>query len=636
MYYIFAFTIIYIIAAAIAELLKKKIDFTIPISIIAIALIIYPFGFFKHLEIGVYAVYIISILCALYLLIQFILSIVHREYKYFFKRLLTPGILVYILFWGLFIYINRLRILSSWDEFSHWGLVVKNMFYFDTFGTNPETIVLFRTYPPFTAILEYFFLKIRGAYVEGSIIITMNILYISLLLPILNKIEWNKSIVKLLIYVPFIFLLPLCLYSSFYTTIYVDTILGIMMAYVLYCYFSITDKKMKYLSIIMGLLALVLTKESGIGISILTLIIILADILLQKKLNKIDKKQFKRIVILFSILILCVLIGKYSWNIHLKMSNVPIQSKADGISIHKILNLIKGNANEYQYTILNNFIEQFFNKPLNINVGELTNFALLLIYTLYSMYLIHTIKNNGENDEYKKYKSTCIMLVICYILYMLYLLILYIFGFSEYEGVNLASYERYTATFLLGMFAFNSIILLNYLKTNKVEILTFIILLLLMKPANITKNLIIEKDKSIEQVTEFRKEYSDICTYKPILEKTNQKIYCITSGNDGMDINILRYEILPYTLTATDKYWGSWSLGKPRYNGDIWSADISVEEWSNILLEEDYGYVYIFKADNIFKEKYYTLFKDKKYIKDKTMYKVNVNNGNIELLEIKN
>ena len=87
------------------------------------------------------------------------------------------------------------------------------MFYFNSYGTNPETIVAFRGYPPFTAIFEYFAQKIVNSYSEGRIIIAMNLLYISMVLPIFRNIEWKKDLSKLLIYVPIIFILPLCMYT---------------------------------------------------------------------------------------------------------------------------------------------------------------------------------------------------------------------------------------------------------------------------------------------------------------------------------------------------------------------------------------------------------------------------------------
>lgn len=262
MSYIICFIIIVSIAMMLTEILKSRVEITIPISVIAIVLIIYPFGFFRLLNVGVYAIYIISCISIVFMICKFIKCKSIEEKRALIKRIVTPGLFVYISFWILAIYLNKDRKFIAWDEFSHWGLIVKNMFEFDSYGTNPETIVMFRGYPPFTAIFEYFIVKVKNIYNEGSIIIAMNVLYISMVLPVLRNIDWKNGIKKLIFFVPFIFILPLCMYSDFYSTIYVDAILGVVMAYILYIYYSVKDEKIKYISIGLGIIALPLIKAA--------------------------------------------------------------------------------------------------------------------------------------------------------------------------------------------------------------------------------------------------------------------------------------------------------------------------------------------------------------------------------------
>ena len=382
------FIIIVSIAAVIADMLKNKIDITIPISVMSIVLIIYPFGFFQKLSIGVWIVCAISVIAICYLIVKLILSIKNKNFKEFAIRLFTPGIVVYFVLWVIFTLINKWRMLSVWDEFSHWGLVVKNMFIFDSYATNLETIVIFREYPPFTAIFEYFFLRIKNYYLEGEIIIAMNVLYSSILLPVFNKIDWNKNILKILIYLPIIFVLPLCMYSNFYTTIYVDPILGIMMAYILYTYFNADDDIVKYISICLGLISLPLIKAAGSGLAIFTLLIIFVDIFIERKPYSHNKKQLKKYLIIFLIFIACFIIGKYSWDVHLEVNNTSKTWNTSIITLDNIIKLIKGQGQEYQYIVIKNFINQFIYEPININIGRLTNLHLLLIYVIYSFYML--------------------------------------------------------------------------------------------------------------------------------------------------------------------------------------------------------------------------------------------------------
>ena len=348
MSYIIIFLIIVSIAACLSKIFNKKIDIMIPISVMLIVLIIYPFGFFSRLNIGVYIVEIISFFCIVYLMYKFVKSITKNNLKEFFENLLTPGLVVYILFYILFIFINKDRLLSSWDEFSHWGLIVKNMFSFDTYGTNIDTTIRYKGYPPFTSIFEYFTQKAVNSYSEGRIIVSMNLMYISMILPVFKNIDWKKGLSKLLIYVPLIFIIPLCMYGDFYTTIYVDAILGVFMAYILYTYFSMEEGLVKNLSICLGIISLPLIKTAGSGLAIFTIAIILGDTVYKYKKFKDDKKIFHKKLIYILIYIICLIIGKYSWEIHLIATNTIEAWNTDGVSFNNVISLITGKADDYQ------------------------------------------------------------------------------------------------------------------------------------------------------------------------------------------------------------------------------------------------------------------------------------------------
>ena len=102
MSYIIIFLIVASIAAFLAKVSNKKIDITIPISVMLIILIIYPFGFFNRLDIGVYVVEFISVICLIYLIYRFIKSIINKKVLDFFRNLFTPALVVYILFYIYF------------------------------------------------------------------------------------------------------------------------------------------------------------------------------------------------------------------------------------------------------------------------------------------------------------------------------------------------------------------------------------------------------------------------------------------------------------------------------------------------------------------------------------------------------
>lgn len=631
MSYIIIFLIIASISACLAKIFNKKIDITIPISVMLIVLIIFPFGFFNRLDIGVYVVEAIATIALLYLIYKFIKSIIKKEVGKFFKNLFTPGLAVYMLFYIYFIYLNINRLFSSWDEFSHWGLIVKNMYIFNSYGTNPETIVSFRDYPPFTAIFEFFSQKVVNSYSEGRIIIAMNLLYISMMIPILKNIEWKKGLCKLLIYIPIIFILPLFMYSNFYTTIYVDGLLGIFMAYILYTYFSMKNDVTKHLGICLGLISLPLIKSAGSGLAIFILIIILVDIIYQYKKSNHDKKLFHKNLIYLLIYFISFIVGKFSWDILLVIKNTKPYWDTNLVSIKNIINVITGKGLEYQYITIKNFIKRFFLEQIGIGFGSLTNFTILLVFILYSI-CIYRVYQKERKSECKRYIMVDILLAIFYILYIISLLILYVFTFGDYEAQILASYTRYTYIPLLGMFTFNTLLIcdnMTEMRKAKINYIVIIILLIAILPVNGIINLTIKNNESLENARYIRTQYSNIQNYINLFDG-NTNIYYISCGSDGFDLHITKYDIIPNKLLSTV----GWSLGKPRNEEDIWSKDTSVEKFELELIKQNCEFVYIYKADEIFKEKYSGLFEREESIKNETMYKVDENGNNIKLVEV--
>ena len=70
------------------------------------------------------------------------------------------------------------------------------MFLYNCFGTNEQSVVRFNEYPPFTALFQYLFLGISKVYREDIIITAQNILYFSIILPIIKNVKWKKGGIK--------------------------------------------------------------------------------------------------------------------------------------------------------------------------------------------------------------------------------------------------------------------------------------------------------------------------------------------------------------------------------------------------------------------------------------------------------
>ncbi|HAB95133.1 MAG TPA: hypothetical protein DCF49_10360, partial [Lachnospiraceae bacterium] len=102
------------------------------------------------------------------------------------KYLLTGGLWAYIGCLAVIAVMDAGRLFISWDEFMHWGKMVKEMIRLDRFYCVTEsTLYRHKDYPPFIALLEYAWCRIGGKYSEPHVAQALHLLNVSLIVPYL-------------------------------------------------------------------------------------------------------------------------------------------------------------------------------------------------------------------------------------------------------------------------------------------------------------------------------------------------------------------------------------------------------------------------------------------------------------------
>lgn len=624
--YVFVLGIIVSFALSFSNLLNKKMDITIPISVMTIISILYIFGIFNILNIGFIGICVLAALSLIYS-ISYLYKIIitNKGYKYLFNIIFTPGFLIWLLLYIMFVFLNKDRMFISWDEFSHWGLVVKNIWYLEKFGTAKEATVIFKGYPPYTAIFEWFFLKVRNYYTEGAIIIASNTLIISFIVPIFKSINWKKSLKNIIPIIFTIILLPMIFYPEIYTTIYVDGILGIISAYILYIYFYEEYNLAKNISIYLGLFALPLIKASGTGLAVFNILIIFVDTCIMKNKNKLKENKNKILLIIISVII--IFISKYSWKAHTNCMGAGEAWNTSNLTLNGINKVLTGQEEEYQYTTINNFINQVFLNKIDLGSIQVTTVEISIIFIIFSIIIYTMICKNKESIiDRRRYEKLVFVLFVCFLIYLLSLLLLYLFTYSSYEATRLASYSRYIFTMLLQMFMINIYIFTEVSKKANIENIILCLVVILCSPKVATKDLFISSKISVQSTIQQRDRYSDILKFKQYFN-SGDKVYYISCGSQGFDSHIMRYNLVPIQINTGF----TWSPGTARYEGDIWYYDIEYDDWKQEL--KNYTYLYINNYDNIFKEKYREVFDDK--LENKTLYKIKLNNDKMKLSKFK-
>ena len=536
MEFILIFVIIYIISIFLTILLNKKIDLVIPITIVGMILIVYVFGIFRNLNIGVKILKLITIILGIFIIYKITKSIKNKKTKEFFKNIITPGIIIYILFFIINVVLNKNRLLELYDNFNHWVLIVKNMFLYNGYGILENSIISFNEYPPFTATFQYILLNFKGQYSEDVIIMAQNILYISMLMPLFHKVEWKSGKRKLFYIIPTVILLPMFFYRYFYTDLLVDGFIGILFALGLYEIFR-NDENKKYKYGILGAYVIALSLTKNIGIIFGVLLIILEIINLIIKRNNKYKKDFIGILIIIIALVIFVGVWYLLVNIH---NSELMWDETQKVQFDE----------EYKKNVIESIIQEVFSGSKEITVQNLSTFVLFIMYITYSIFLYQKCKNYIK--EKVRLKSMLILMPIVMICYFLGMIYTYIYLFKPDETIILSSYSRYISCVLLAGFFLNTIILEEIIEWKNYYIFLVIMIILTFLPFEDIQNRYIEFNKYNISVMAKRNEYGKITKYKKQLNE-NDIIYIVSNKFDNLyAIALSKYEMMPIKIISEE------------------------------------------------------------------------------------
>lgn len=293
---------------------NKKIEKTFIISIMSIIFTTYLFGLIGILQYGVYFIFLISFLmliCNLYMIIK-------DKSKLYIN---IKGIAIFTILYLLIIIINNGRMVHVWDEFSHWGDVVKWMFDSNDFSTNPNSLCLFKSYPPAVSLFQYFFVRIQNSFNESYLYISYQLIAVSLFLPFLTKIKTNKN---LFISLMICLLVPTIFFNQFYDSIYIDGILGLFAGYVILIQIMEKDyDKFFIVNTCLSLFVITLIKDVGIFFAILSSIILILNLYFkQKNIKMLFKNKKYLYIVLFALV--SIFIAKMSWNVNISLRNAQV------------------------------------------------------------------------------------------------------------------------------------------------------------------------------------------------------------------------------------------------------------------------------------------------------------------------
>ena len=617
MTYIIIVFIIFSISLLLNKLFNIKSNYTYVITCLFLSILLYLFGLFKCLQVGVHFIILIGILSLLYIIIM----IVKKKIKFgdFFNlsnfTFLTISLLLYIILLKTHY--------SNWDEFAHWGPNLKAMLEYDTFWANLKWNGTHIAYPPLIGLFEYFVCKINGGFNEGISYFAINIMILSCFMIFIKEKKVNIINIIKTVFLFFIIYSLMLSFKFYLTSIYIDFILSVMFFLSLYLGAKENKDFSDKLLLSMLLFSLPLIKDAGLVLAAIILIeVFIKEVLLKiVKERKISKDIIKKMSIPI-ILLLIVFSGYLSYKLYCNINNIHVdfQHDANNISSFSLIDYLKSliyfkAPNDGLKAITGNFYTALSQKTI---IGGVINTAIMIISAILIYLFILLFKGKDKKDK-DTYLTITLTLISGFVIYSMFLLCIYLFALPTHEGLDLASYTRYMSTFLI---AFVLLVLIYiWRKGNLLHLI--ILFLIIFQSVNIVDyfDVFTKREISIDKSTFESGEYINENLTK------NDKVYIIYQNNDGSAFNILRFLIAPI---KTNLLW-EWSLGTPYSEDDHFTLDISLDEWISKLIEEDFNYIYLGHIDKQFIEKYGELFSSSDDEIKEGLYKIK-NNMSVEYI----
>ncbi len=629
----YSLILIYILLASwnLSLLSNQKLAQTIPISIFAAILWVTTFGMFDQLFFGLQLLLPVTFISAI------LLSFFKRSSDLMlkFKESISLPVIFFIVVSAWTFSHSKQMQFYDWDEFTHWGTSVKSMFLFDQLGTLSPAHTNNPNYPPGLSILGYIASRIGGTWDESDVIWAYQLLFISLLIPILGKFTVRKlgyfsvSLVTLL--------LSSIVFYDTYQTVYADPLLSLVFGFLL----ILATSKSTSLNwtnfgyFLIALSAFILIKDIALVLSLVPILLVGLNYLVSN--NSIAISRTKLIFIsafqtLASALVVFTTRFIWTWFTSAE-SGESVPSNAIAGAGSRFSALFSTDQN-YIREIALIFRERFFNGALTPWAGiSLSTFQWILIIVFFLALSAFSSLNKQNQKSNIMFAS---VIVLGSLGYLLSLLLSYLTVYSGNMAFSLTSYERYASTYFSGALFYvaaqmsNQIFLLSesislhnsdQKRLVKIQIPTGIVLFFFLLTFYAPNGRLTTYAKNPSEFSEkLRSGFENIkheIWFAKFTEK--DKVGIIAQHTMGFEYYVLQYESLPASVVPTGN--NTWSIGSPSGENDYWTDQaMNPERWNTYLSKLDY--LIVFKVSDSFLDEFGQFFEDPPSTTEQGIYRV--------------
>lgn len=383
--------------------------------------VLYVAGILNLLKFATYGMYGFGLVCAFYYVWKDRITILKRYLSEAgIQYLLVAVVLVCIALWN--------RVFNSYDNFSHWALVVQQMLQTNRFPNFVDNLIMFQQYPLGSSIYIYYFSKLVGKE-EFVQMLAQTFMLIVSIVPIL-KFRLNRFVVIGLAVVFSNFIFCYCIQIQ---ELQVDTLLPLLsMAAIFFmcteCMKSGSEKRVSVYWLIPLFVAIVQVKNSGVFFLAVAGVMMLMY-------SKRYALPWKQIVCFWTI----PLISIYLWKRHcaLVFVNASVSKHAMSLS-------------NYKHTFLNKSHDDVV-----LIVKKMFDFSFTgndLFYCVLFVCVAVLLAWFAHSHGRRLIGKFIAFVSVSYLTYMLGMLIMYLVSMPGGEATSLASSFRYRETILIAFY----------------------------------------------------------------------------------------------------------------------------------------------------------------------------------------
>lgn len=486
----------------------------------------------------------------------------------------SPGFLLFLVIAVLSYFKLRTSTFSNNDEFSHWGLIAKELFLNDSL-VKSNFITEFKTYPPASAVWQYFVL-FRHPFNEGLVNFAQSILLFAPLCALFTPLQWSqKRLIALTLVAMY---LALFTFGHGVKTTLIDHVLGVYFGAAFAVYLLSTNRK-RYLTLALILALLPLLKSAGLLLAIIAALFITLDSLFISR-----ERPWAYLLLCWSALFA----SYFSWQHYLATNDLLIGAFSDYSTQQTIASLFHGQLSQLQQGIVRDFMHAFMFEGVARSPRV---WSTPLFWLIFFGLMAWTVSRRQAHVKVRFAFLSAGLLV-----FSIGLLSLYLFTFGEYEARILAAFGRYMGIYFLGLAV---ALMALFIKDPPQRIFKsslglFVLVMAVAAPW-----------KAYDFMLRGEKPSKNLKPVQAALESSHieslagpqESVYVIWQNAKGYEHWALRYQLAPRTVNAACS-----NLGPQTDEQDVWSCDKTPGELAAVLSR--YDTVWIARSDARLSEKY--------------------------------